>query len=468
MRARRLLRLIIAVALAAGAFLATVAPAAAAPGDRIWVETYPAGPYAEEFRDLAPGPNGSVYAVGVAEATEETSKLLVARYDADGERRWVRVWGAGGAGASGYRAVAVHAGLVVVGTVGNVSSPHRTDIVIARYSASGELLWTTRYDGPGHRDDNAAGVVIGEYGDGGRPSHVYVGGTSFGAGTGRDYVLLRVRVSDGRVGWARRYAGPGGRDELRAMYADARGNVFVTGVSADRGGGTAAATLRYHRDGSRRWLRRLHAGAGPTSGAGVSVKDSRGSVPFSPPEVHVAGTTSGGMSSGDEVMLASLAYADGVKQWTQTAGYADGNEAAIAFAPSSLHGDAIAGLSSDRVSQAPRAYVAVWDPLDVFARQDVYPPAPATDDGGFAAVVRAAGGALFCGGTVALGDVSPDLAVVCYAVDGAILWDATFDGAAHDTDLCRAVLLRGDGLYACGSVGRGGLNTSALLVKYER
>jgi hypothetical protein len=379
----------------------------------------------------------------------------------------VRLYGAGGAGASGYRAVAVHAGLIVVGTVGNVSSPHQKDILVAKYSASGELLWTTRYDGPGHRDDESAGIVVGAHGYGGRPSLVYVGGTSFGAGTGRDYVLLQIRVSDGRVRWVRRYAGPRGRDELRDLCADTRGNVYVTGVSDDRGGDTAAATLRYHHDGSRRWLQRLHAGAGLTRGAGISVKDSRGSVPFSPPEIHVAGTTSGGMSTGYEVMLASLAYADGATQWTQTAGSAEGDEFAIAFAPDSSYGDAIVGLSMDRVSRSPRGYVATWDLLDVFAWQGVYPPPPTADEGAFTAAVRAASGALYCGGSASAGTPA-DFLVVSYSVDGTIAWDDTFDGATHDSDVCRDVLLRGDGVYACGSLGRDGLNTSALLVKYER
>ena len=87
------------------------------------------------------------------------------------------------------------------------------------------------------------------------------------------------------------------------------------------------------------------------------------------------------MSTGYEVMLASLAYANGATQWTQTAGTADGDESAIAFAPHSYYGDAIAGLSSDRVSRGPSGYVATWDPLDVFAWQGVYPPPPTADQG---------------------------------------------------------------------------------------
>jgi hypothetical protein len=43
-----------------------------------------------------------------------------------------------------------------------------------------------------------------------------------------------------------------------------------------------------------------------------------------------------------------------------------------------------------------------------------------------------------------------------------------YDGAAHGTDLCRDILVRGSGIYACGVRGRTMLDTSALLIKYER
>ena len=87
---------------------------------------------------------------------------------------------------------------------------------------------------------------------------VYVGGTSLGAATGRDYVVLQVHVPSGRIIWTRRYDGPGTRDELRGLHADVDGNVYVTGESADGGGSTAAATLLYDIGGRRLWVRRLH------------------------------------------------------------------------------------------------------------------------------------------------------------------------------------------------------------------
>lgn len=356
------------------ATLLAAASAAAAPGDRIWVRPFAAGTYAEEFRDLVPGPKGSVYAVGIAKATEETGKLLVARYSADGVRLWARMYGAGGAGASGYRAVAVPGGVIVAGTAGNVSSPHKTDILVVKYSARGTRVWTTRFDGPAHGNDTAAGITTGYYSITGQLVDVYVGGTSVGKGTGRDYVVLQIHAKSGRIIWTRRYDRPATSDDLRAVHADAGGNVYATGVSADKGGGsTAAATLMYDIGGRRLWLRRLHAGVGPTSGAGISINIDEQAV-------YVAGTTVGGMSTVHEVMLAKLRMSDGVKQWTDWTGVGDGEEYCLAFAASGVHGWALAGFTADRGTDDSRGFVATWAQDGTFLWQSPYHTGLPTDD----------------------------------------------------------------------------------------
>ncbi len=436
------------------ALLGAPSPAAAAPGDRLWVRAYPAGPHVEEFRDLVAGPTRSVYAVGVAQATEETAKLLVVRYADDGKRLWARQYGAGG-GAYGLRAVAVPGGVIVAGTVGSVASPHRTDILVVKYSARGRRLWTLRYDGSAHRDDVAVAIAA-------VPRYiVYVGGTSIEKGRGRDYVLLQINAVTGRLVWKRRYDGPATRDELAALHADASANVFVTGTSADSGGSTAAATLSYDIAGRRMWLRRLHAGAGHTSGVGITLNVDDDAV-------YVAGSAVGGMSTGEEVMLAKLAMADGATLSIQTTGVPDGDERALAFAASGVHGFAIAGETEDRATGDLSGFVATWDQTGTFAWQKTTTMGLPGDEALFTCVAYDSAGGVHCGGLSHDAGGVVDFAVVRYGGDGAITWSDAFDGSAHDTDLCRHILVRGTGVYAGGYVGKGGMNTSALLIKYAR
>lgn len=455
-----------ALAVTAAALLVAAPRAAAAPGDRLWARMYPAGPYVEEIRDLVTGPKGSVYAVGIAQGTEETGKLLVARYGPDGARLWTRQYGAGGDGAYGICAIAVPGGVIVAGSAGNVSSSHRKDVVVIKYSAAGKRLWTSRYDGPAHRNDAPADMSTGNYSVTGKLSTVYVGGTSAGQGTGSDYVLLQIHASSGRIVWTRRYAGPGtgpgASDRLVALHADVDGNVYVTGESAGESGGpTAAATLMYDVGGRRLWLRRLHAGAGPTSGVGITINGDDDAV-------YVAGTTVGGMSTGDDVMLAKLAMADGAVQWSGTAGVPDGDETALAFAASGVHGFAIAGETVDRGTGDSSGFVATWDQSGTFEWQKTFTGGLPTDRALFDCVAYDSAGGVYCGGFSAAGGTAEDFAVVRYGDDSGLSWSDTYDGAAHQTDVCRSILVRGTGVYAGGYVGKGGMNASALLVKYAR
>jgi len=446
------------------ALLVTAPPAAAAPGDRLWVRTYPAGPYVEEFRDLVAGPKHSVYAVGVAQGTEETGKLLVARYGDDGARLWTRTYGAGGDGATGYRAVAVPGGVIVTGTAGNVSCPHKGDILVARYSATGRRLWTVRYDGTGHRNDSPACVATGLYSVTGKLITVYVGGTSVGRGTGSDYVVLQVHASSGRVIWTRRYDGPGTADEMRAVHADADGNVYVTGVSADSGDSTAAATLGYDLGGRRLWLRRLHADGNPTSGVGITI----GMDDADAAAVYVAGTTVGGApTAGKEVMLAQLDIRSGAERWTRTAGVPDADDTARAFADDPVYGYAIAGGTVDSATHAQNGFVATWDQFGTFTWQKTFTMGLPTDQAAFGCVAYGRVGAT-CGGCSAAQGTGEDFTVAGFGVDGDLSWTDVYDGAAHGGDVCRDVLVRGTGIFAAGSVSKGGVNTSGLLIKYAR
>jgi hypothetical protein len=442
--------------------LSAAATASAAPGDRVWVRAQDRSTLGEDFRDLVAGPRGSVYAVGVTGGTEESGRLLVSRYDADGSLLWTRTYGAGGAGASALRAVAVPGGLVVVGSAGNVAAPHRRDIVVIKYSHAGARLWVTRYDGAAHRDDSPQVVDVGGEDVGANAAVVYVGGTSVGRTTGRDYVTLQLNARTGWIIWGKRYHGPGGRDELRALHADADGNVYVTGVSADAGGGsTAAATLVYDIVGSRLWLTRLHAGAGPASGAGVSLDIDEGGV-------YVAGSAVGGMSTGRELMLAKLSLAAGAKEWVEMTGIPDGDEETLAFAASGVHGWALAGSSTDRATGDVKGVVALWDVDGTPLWQTAYNVGVASDDALFTTVQRDSAGSVYLGGFTSGAGHAEDFTVLKYDGAGAPVWADIYDGAAHGTDLCRDVLVRGSGLYAGGVRGTTLLDTSALLIRYER
>jgi hypothetical protein len=142
-------------------------------------------------------------------------------------------------------------GDVIVAGTSNLSTD--SDIVVLKYSSAGVLKWRTSYDGPDHRGDYVKDLALDERGN------ALVVGASFGKGTGRDYVTLKVRA-DGSRAWARRYAGPAFLDVANCVAIDPAGSVYVTGGSRGkpdvpgRLGPPRAVTIKYSSGGARLWL----------------------------------------------------------------------------------------------------------------------------------------------------------------------------------------------------------------------
>ena len=228
-------------------------PAHAASLPLVWSAEYKASAN-DVYNAVATAPGGVVYAAGYAKAGASGSNglLLLAKYvdaGSSGTREWVRTLQLNGARAE---KVAVDArGNVIVAATSNLSTD--SDIVVLKYSSAGVLKWRTSYDGPDHRGDYVTDLALDARGN------ALVVGASFGKGTGRDYVTLKVRA-DGSRAWARRYAGPDFLDVASGVAVDPAGSVYVTGGSRrkpdvpGRLGPTRAVTIKYSPGGARLWL----------------------------------------------------------------------------------------------------------------------------------------------------------------------------------------------------------------------
>ncbi|HOT24444.1 MAG TPA: hypothetical protein PLK79_08465, partial [Thermoleophilia bacterium] len=175
----------------------------------------------------------------------------------------------------------------------------------------------------------------------------------------------------------------------------------------------------------------------------------------------------GAPTAGKEVMLAQLDIRSGAERWTRTAGVPDADDTARAFADNGVYGYAIAGGTVDSATHAQNGFVATWDQFGTFTWQKTFTMGLPTDQAAFGCVAYGRVGAI-CGGSSAAQGTGEDFTVVGFGVDGGLSWTDVYDGAAHGTDVCRDVLVRGTGIFAAGSVSKGGVNTSGLLIKYAR
>ncbi len=115
-------------------------------------------------------------------------------------------------------------------------------------------VWRASYDGPGNGQDFLADVAVDSTG------HVFVTGSSVGAGTGEDFATLKYGPR-GDLLWAARFDA-GGREIPQELTVDRGGNVSIAGgILDDRNDGllVGLVTVHYDAEGRRRWAVRRPA-----------------------------------------------------------------------------------------------------------------------------------------------------------------------------------------------------------------
>jgi hypothetical protein len=132
-------------------------------------------------------------------------------------------------------------------------------VTIAYDAATGHQLWSARYNGPGNGEDTGQAVATSP---GGRT--VYVAGTSDGGATGDDYAVVAYRAATGQRLWTARYNGPAGGTQIAAGMAVAPSGtaVYVTGFSENGASGTDFATVAFSpASGQQQWAARYNGAA---------------------------------------------------------------------------------------------------------------------------------------------------------------------------------------------------------------
>lgn len=324
---------------------ATTQPAAAAPGDVTWAHIVPGVATAGVDRviDVAPGPGGTVYALGVYNEPSFTGWTWVARYAAGGRKLWVKKYGEAQHLDANCGAMAVdRAGnLVVAGTRRRLSGMD-IDMLVLKYAPSGRLIWARRYAAPGLGTDVATGVATDAAGN------VYAGGSvTHTGGTYSAFAVVRWSVT-GHRDWVATVESltPGPDDGAASLAIDAQGSTYLTGRVQDSPTTTACLTIKVSAAGAVRW-KQLFAPAA-VANEGVRV-EQRGSV------AYVAGRASNdGVSS--TVFLARYDAASGALLSNSWSAFTQGPYAPLALA---VGGDGSAWVASNLVDAFGVAHAAL-------------------------------------------------------------------------------------------------------------
>ncbi len=375
-------------------------------GNELWVARYGGGGPA---RALAIDQTGNVYVTG---------NSGTAKYDRDGEERWVT----GSEYPGNEIAIDTDGNACIAGELGTV-----------KYDPEGDALWVASYDEPLVTEDTATALAVDSVGN------IYITGRS-----DDDYATVKVSPEGKRL-WVARYDGAWS-DQAMALAVDPDGNVYVTGsswtfTSLDY------ATVKYDSDGNELWVARYDGPEGDRVEARAVAIDGAGNV-------YVTGSgkrycpepdTPGGGGASCRGRFTTIKYD------------ADGNELWVAQGPEGPGGGtalAVDGMGSAYVASGwyTVKYDSQGNELWV-ARGPDQATAIAMDHAGD---VYVTGVEIECPIGVPCGRVEDhDYATFKYDPDGNVLWEARHDGPDNwDRDDAAGLALDPDGnVYVTGSSG---------------
>ena len=242
---------------------------------------------------------GDVYVTGAfnSTATFDTTNLtagntdytLVAKYNTNGSTIWAR--SVGGSGPNHGQAIAVDAlgNCFVAGAFQGtanfsgtgLSSAGGVDAFVAKYDASGALLWVRGFGSNGN--DYANGIAVDGAGNcyvaGSFSGTVNLGATNLSSQGGQDFLVVKYS-SAGKLVWA--WSGSGD-DSGKGIAVDGATNCYVAGSfsgTANFGstnlisrGGLDTVAVKFSADGSLEWTAQF-GGTGDDAGNAISAGPS--------------------------------------------------------------------------------------------------------------------------------------------------------------------------------------------------
>jgi Subtilase family/Secretion system C-terminal sorting domain len=205
--------------------------------NREW-QTFFGDPESDQWAQTIMDGDGNIYTTGNTRISDSETAILTTKMDCDGVTAWEDEFTHPGGTAMSYGvALALdQSGNLYVAGMGRLASSGDYDLLVVKYSSSGNQSWQYVFNGGG--DDIGTGIVVDAN------ANVYVSTASQGTSTGFDYRLVKLN-SSGSVAWnnAHNFSSLDDFPVGIELSPDESGAI-VTGVSASSATVWDFATLR--------------------------------------------------------------------------------------------------------------------------------------------------------------------------------------------------------------------------------
>jgi Beta-propeller repeat len=409
--------------------------------------------------DVTVDTSWNVYVTGTSFGSSGTYNYATVKYDSNGNQLWIARYDGPGTGNDTALQVTVDRfdSVYVTGKSSGIDTGE--DLTTVKYDSNGNQIWVQRYNGPGNGDDSGSSIVVDNEG------HVYVTGSTLGAGTDYDATTIKYDTNGDQM-WVQRFNDPGTwqymNDFARQLLLDNSGNLYVIGTSDGFSTIQDYLILKYDSNGT---LLRVQTYNGPGDWMDriqQAVLDSTGNL-------YVVGLSHG---SGSDWDYATVKYApDGTQLWVRRYnGPYNGVDAATSIAVDNNANVYITGISQG--VQGVSNYTTIKytaNGTQVWAQRYNEPACQWSD---ILQLALDSAGNVYVAGCVAHPTTHEDLIVLKYISDGTLIktqrYNDPIDGSDSLERNSSAIFIDGaDNIYVIGQSDGNGTSKDYLTLKYQ-
>ncbi|MFZ2991309.1 MAG: hypothetical protein WA087_00400 [Candidatus Saccharimonadales bacterium] len=275
------------------------------------------------------------------------SDMILTRFSSDGTIIWSRIWGGSGLwGDVGYSLVQTSdGGFAVTGETYSFGSGNY-DMFLVKYGSDGTLVWDKTWGGAS--SDKGRSLV--QTSDGG---YAVTGSTS-SYGAGGDDMFVAKYASDGTLLWSQTWGSTGNYYEYGySLTQTSDGGLAVTGKTGGNiGVGNDMFIVKYSSSGTFSWDATWGCGPNLEYGNSITQTSDGGYV--------VAGSSGGYGAGGTDIFLAKFSSV-GISEWSRMIG-GTGDEYAQSIAAANDGGLAITGRTESFGAGGADMFIAKLDP----------------------------------------------------------------------------------------------------------